>query len=105
MGIEFDLHDYGNGTFGLLFAPPRFKAFSDAGLSGSGHDWEQLLRLVLPRVAPEALTDTEFDCESDLFVAINANPERLRELEAAIIEIVSDEHALQAFAKQLAREA
>jgi hypothetical protein len=103
--IEFDRWNYEDGRFGLLFTPPSLGAFRDLGLSGSGQDWERLLVRVLPRVAPGALADTEFDCESDLFVAINSNPAKLSELEAAITELVRDERALRAFVKELARGA
>ena len=103
--MEFDRYDYGNGRFGLLFAPPRIDAFRESGLSGSGHDWERLLVQVLPRLAPRALAGTVFDCESDLFVAINADPNRLSELEAAITEITADERTLRACIKQHGKRA
>lgn len=77
----------------------------EAGLYGDGHDWRRLLESALPRIAPAALVGTTFDCESDLFVAINSNPELLVELKAVVTELAEDEGALSIFARELARGA
>jgi hypothetical protein len=99
MELNYDWSRYEDGRVGLVFTPPRLPPFEEAGLGGSGHDWERLLRAVLPRLAPGALSGTDFDCESDLFVAINRNPLGLEEMVAVLESLVSDEQALRTLIK------
>lgn len=97
MAAEFDYDwcEYDDGRIGLVFTPPRVQAFSEAGLYGDGHDWARLLQSFLPRVAPRALEGTEFDSESDIFVAINRNPLALQQMVTVIRSLVSDEASLK----------
>lgn len=99
--FDYDRESYGDGRIGLLFTPPRLAAFSERGLHGDGHDWERLLRHLLPRVAPAALAGTEFDPESDLFVAINRDPSALKQLAAVVESLIEDEGALRIVLKAL----
>lgn len=97
--IDYDVESYGDSRIGLLFTPPRLTAFSERGLYGDGHDWERVLRNVLPRVAPAALVGTEFDPESDLFVAVNRDLLALEQLAAVVESLVEDEDALRTVLK------
>ena len=101
MKFEYDWSKYQDGRLGLVFVPPRTSAFEGSGLAGSGHDWESLLCHFLPRVAPAALEGTEFDSESDLFVAINRNPLALKEMVAVIESLLKDSSSLKAVVRSM----
>ncbi|RQP26451.1 Imm51 family immunity protein [Piscinibacter terrae] len=93
--FEYDWSEHDDGTISLVFSPPDLQAFKDAGLEGSGHDWEDLLEAVLPRLAPDTLVGTTFDCEADLFAAVNRNPFALQEMASVVESLVEDEAALR----------
>ena len=104
MKIDINRSDYGDGRFGLVFAPPCLSAFAKAGLSGNGHDWERVLRRILPKVAASTLADIQFDCESDTFIAISHNPFSLDTLTGVIEALVEDAAALRILAKEVSIE-
>ena len=93
--LNYDWDEYDDGRIGLIFTPPWIQAFVQAGYYGDGNDWARLLQYFLPRVAPDALEGTEFDPESDMFVAINRNPLALQKMVAVIESLLADEASLK----------